>query len=117
MKTTEAIMKGIYLKFYMHENRKHNHMLVYEWLLMQAKKLDIHGGSVFRSIAGFGRHGVVHEDHFFELQGDLPVEVEFAVSDEEAQKLLKLIQAEKLTLFYVKQPIEYGVINGEDAQA
>lgn len=106
-------MKGTYLKFYMHENRKHHHMLAYEWLLMQAKKLGIHGGSAFRSIAGFGRHGVVHEDHFFELQGDLPVEVVFAVSDQEAQALIDLIQSEKLSLFYVKLPIEFGVINGD----
>lgn len=110
-------MKGTYLKFYMHENRKHHHMLAYEWLLMQAKKLGIDGGSAFRAIAGFGRHGVVHEEHFFELQGDLPVEVVFAVSDQEAQALIDLIQAEKLTLFYVKLPIEYGVINGNAANA
>jgi PII-like signaling protein len=30
-------------------------------------KLGIHGGSAFKAIAGFGRHGVLHEDHFFEL--------------------------------------------------
>ncbi len=105
-------MKGTYLKFYMHENLKHHHTLAYEWLLIQAKKLGIHGGSAFRAIAGYGRHGVVHEDHFFELQGDLPVEVVFAVSDDEAQALINLIHREKLTLFYVKLPIEYGVING-----
>ena len=28
-------MKGTYLRFYMHENRKHNHILLYEWLLEQ----------------------------------------------------------------------------------
>ena len=36
-------MQGIYLKFYVHENRNHHHTLVYEWLLEQAKKLGIHG--------------------------------------------------------------------------
>lgn len=102
-------MKGTCLKFYMHENRKYRHMLAYEWLLAEAKKLGIHGGSAFRSIAGFGRHGVLHEDHFFELQGDLAVEVTFAITDEDAQKLLDVIQAEKLSLFYVKTPAEFGV--------
>ena len=47
-------------------------------------------------------------------QGDLPVEVTFAVSDEEAQKLLDLVRAEKLSLFYVKLPIEFGTIDGGD---
>ena len=105
-------MQGTYLKFYLHENRKHHHVLVYEWLLEQAKEMGVHGGSAFRSIAGFGRHGVLHEDHFFELAGDLPVEVVFVVTDDEAERLLALIRDEKLLLFYVRMPIEYGVVNG-----
>lgn len=105
-------MKGIYLKFYVHENRKHHHLLAYEWLLEQAKKLGIHGGSAFKAIAGFGRHGVLHEDHFFELAGDLPVEIAFMLSEEEAEQLLEMIRSEGLTLFYVRMPAEYGVTNG-----
>jgi len=107
-------MKGTYLKFYVHENRKHRHLLVYEWLLEQAKKIGIHGASAFKAIAGFGRHGVLHEQHFFELAGDLPVEVVFVISEEEADRLLALIRAEKLSLFYVRMPVEYGVANGTE---
>lgn len=106
-------MQGTYLKFYVHENRKHHHILVYEWLLEQARKIGIHGGSAFKAIAGFGRHGVLHEDHFFELAGDLPVEVVFMVSDEEAKQFLELIRNAGLTLFYIRMAAEYGVINGD----
>jgi Uncharacterized conserved protein len=52
-------------------------MLLSEWLLEQAKQHGLGGGSVFRAIAGFGRHGVLHEEQFFELADDLPVKVEF----------------------------------------
>ena len=45
-------MKGTLLRFYVHENRKHHHILLYEWLLEHAKKTGIHGGSAFRAIAG-----------------------------------------------------------------
>ncbi|CDH44309.1 MAG: DUF190 domain-containing protein [Candidatus Competibacteraceae bacterium] len=106
-------MTGIYLKFYVHEHHQHHGILLYEWLLERAKKLGIHGGSAFRAIAGFGQHGVLHEDHFFELAGNLPVEVVFMVSDEEAAQLLELIRQEKMHIFYVKIPAEYGVSNGE----
>ncbi len=106
-------MQGTYLKFYVHENRNHDHTLVYEWLLEQAQKLGIHGGSAFKAIAGFGRHGVLHEDHFFELAGDLPVEVVFILSDEQAEQFMELIRNEGLTLLYIRLPAEYGVINGE----
>jgi PII-like signaling protein len=106
-------MNGTLLRFYVHENRKHRHRLLYEWLLEQAKALGIHGGSAFRAIAGFGRHGVLHEEHFFELAGDLTVEIDFAVSDDEAQRLLERIRAEGISIFYVRLPIEYGVIEGD----
>ncbi len=105
---------GTYLRFYMHENRKHHGILLYEWLLEQAKKVGIHGGSAFRAIAGYGRHGILHEQHFFELAGDLTVKVEFVISDAEAQKLLDLIAAEKVRVFYAKYPAQFGMTEGGD---
>ena len=106
-------MNGTYLRFYMHENRKHHHLLMYEWLLEQAKKMGIHGGSAFRAIAGYGRHGVLHEQHFYELAGDLTVEVEFMISEEEARRLLDLVKAEKIHIFYARTAAEFGTINGD----
>lgn len=100
---------GIYLKLYVHENRRHGRKLVYEWLLEQARKLGIEGGSAFRAIAGFGAHGALHEEHFFELQGDLPIEVVFSVTDEQAGQLMDLLDKENLRLFFIKMPVEYGV--------
>lgn len=106
-------MQGTCLKFYVHENRRHDGRLLYDWLLKTARELDLHGGSVFRAIAGFGRHGTISEQHFFELADDLPVEVVFVLSDEEADRLLERIQNEKnLALFYVRMSVEYGVLNG-----
>ena len=106
-------MKGTLLRFYVHENRKHDHVLLYEWLLAEARKLGIRGGSAFRAIAGFGRHGVIHEEHFFELAGDLTVEIDFAVEADEAQRLLHRIRAERISIFYVRLPIEFDVVNGD----
>ncbi len=102
-------MKGTYLRFYMHENQKHHGILLYEWLLETAKKTGIHGGSAFRAIAGFGRHGVLHEQHFFELAGDLTVEVEFLLGDEQAEMLLATLRREQVRVFYAKVPAEFGI--------
>ena len=106
-------MKGTLLRFYVHENRKHHHILLYEWLLERARKMGIHGGSAFRAIAGFGRHGILHEEHFFELAGDLTVEIDFAVSDAEAQALIDLVLGEGISIFYVRIPIEFDAIEGK----
>lgn len=107
-------MPGTYLRFYVHENRKHHGILLYEWLLETAKKAGIHGGSAFRAIAGYGRHGVLHEQHFFELAGDLTVEVEFLLRDEEAARLLAILRAESVRVFYAKVAAEFGMIEGKD---
>lgn len=106
-------MKGTLLRFYVHENRKFHHILLYEWLLEQARKMGIHGGSAFRAIAGFGRHGVLHEEHFFELAGDLTVAIDFAVTDAEAQSLIDLCRREGISVFYVRVPIEFDAIEGK----
>jgi PII-like signaling protein len=108
-------MNGIYLRFYVHENRKHHGLLLYEWLLETAKKSGIHGGSVFRAIAGYGRHGVLHEQHFFELAGDLTVEVEFLLSHEEADMLLAVLRREQVRIFYAKVAAEFGMLDGQNA--
>lgn len=105
-------MQGVSLRVYMHENRRHRGVLLYEWLLEQAKTMGIHGGSAFRAIAGYGRHGVLHEQHFFELAGDVPVVVEFIVAADEAQRLLELLQRENVHAFYTTTEIDFGTLNG-----
>ena len=104
-------MKGQFLRFYTHENRKVGAVLLYEWLLGEAKKLGIHGGTAFKAMAGYGRHGVMHEAKFFELAGDLTIVVEFVVADEEAERLLAAIRAAKLHAFYARMPAEFDVID------
>jgi PII-like signaling protein len=106
-------MNGTILRFYVHENRTHKHVALFEWLLEQAKKLGIHGGSAFRAIAGFGRHGILHEEHFFELAADMTVEVEFVVTDGEAEVLLALLKKERISIFYARVPAEFGAIEGD----
>jgi uncharacterized protein len=104
-------MQGSVCRFYVHESDRHKGRLTWEWLLEQANRLGVRGGSAFRAMAGFGRHHVLHENHFFELAGTLTVEVEFIVTDEEARQLVELLRGEKLRLFYALIPARFGVIN------
>src|SRR6202035_232572 len=110
-------MNSSFLRFYVHEGDRCHHQLVWEWLLQQANKLGIRGGSAFKAMAGFGRHHVLHESTFFELAGTLAVEVEFIVTDEESSKLLALIREQKIRLFYAHIPARFGVINPDTADS
>ena len=108
---------GKFLRFYVHEDHRYRHILLWEWLLEQANKMGIRGGSAFRAMAGFGRHHVLHEQHFFELAGSLTVEVEFIVTEAEAEQLLALIEREKVRLFYACIPAHFGVLNPDRKDA
>jgi PII-like signaling protein len=108
-------MDGSFLRFYVHEGQRHGRRLAWEWLLEEANALGIRGGSAFRAMAGFGRHHVLHESTFFELAGSLTVEVEFIVTDDEARKLLELVRAQNVRLFYACVPARFGVINPDAA--
>lgn len=105
-------MTGSLLRFYTHEGRKVGGIVLYEWLLELAKKLGIQGGTAFKAMAGYGRHGVLHEAKFFELAGELTVEVEFMVTDDEAAKLLDAVRAAGIRTLYARVPAEFGVIEG-----
>ena len=102
-------MQGICLKLYVGEVQKQDGKLLYEWLLEQAHQIGITGGTAFRAIAGYGRHGKLHEEAFFELAGDLPVEVEFLLNEQQAERLLRLLKTLELNLFYTKTAAEYGL--------
>ena len=69
------------------------------------------GGSVFRAIAGFGRHGVLHEEQFFELADDLPVKVEFLLREDQAELLLQLVRAASVDVVYARSPASFALLD------
>lgn len=101
-------MNAVCLQVFVSEASRHHGKLTYEWLLDAAQKLGVAGGSAFRAVAGFGRHGR-HDAGFFELAGELPVVVEFFVDESMADRLLKTIAEADLKLVYAKLPAEIGV--------
>ena len=99
---------GVLLRIFMLEGQRHHGELLYDWLLRHARAMGITGGAAFREIAGYGRHQRLHEQFFFELAGDLPVEVVFAMTQSDSQKFLDLLARENLSLFYISSPCEFG---------
>ena len=101
------------LKFFVVENQRHEGQPVYQWLLRQASSLGLPGGSAFRAVAGFGRHRVLHEAHFYELAGELPMEVVFVASRDEASRLVAQVAGAGLSLFHYMIPAESGITGRE----
>jgi len=106
-------MPTVYLKLYCTEKQRHQGRLLYEWLLEEAQKMGVEGGSVYRSIAGYGRHGLRHDESFFELAGDLPIQIEFVLDKALADQLIKRLQIEQLNLFYLQYPVTSCYLSGK----
>lgn len=106
----ETLRQGIQLAFYCHTRARHDGVLVYEWLLERARQQGIGGGSAFRAICGFGRHGVLREEQFFELADDLSVKVEFLLTEAQAQTLLETVRAAGVDAVYAIAPASFGVL-------
>ena len=67
----------------------------------------------FAPSPGFGRHGILHEEHFFELAADTTVVVEFVVTDDEADRLLDLLRRERVSVFHARIAAVFGAVEGD----
>jgi PII-like signaling protein len=104
-------MQGSFLRFYVQEDLRVHGRPVWEWLLEQANALGVRGGSAFKAIAGFGHHHRLHESKFFELAGSGTIEVEFVVTDAEAEDLLARLKEEDIRLFHTRIPATFSVMH------
>ncbi len=102
------MQEGVLLSFYTHARARHEGKLVYEWLLEHARRQGIGGGSAFRAVCGFGRHGVLREEQFFELADDLAVKVEFLLSEEQSQALLQTVRDSGVDAVYAVACASFG---------
>ena len=107
----ETLQHGVHLTFSCHSRTRHDGLLLSERLLEQAKKDKLGGGSVFRAISGFGRHGVLHQEQFFELADDLPVKIEFLLLEEQAEMLLQLAREANVDATYARYGTSFAVLD------
>ena len=58
--------------------------------------------------------GRTYSVYFFELANQ-PLEIQITVTSEDAERLFERLRAEKVHLFYVKSPVEFGTLGQPDA--
>ena len=104
-------MKGYQITFFTQQDKRHHGQPIGEWLLMLAREMGLPGATLVAGSEGFGHHRRIHSAHFFEL-ADQPQEVQVAVSSEDAERLFERLKQEGVHLFYVKTPVEFGVLGG-----
>ncbi|HLA35364.1 MAG TPA: DUF190 domain-containing protein [Rhodocyclaceae bacterium] len=108
-------MKGYQISFFTQQDRRHHHKPLAEWLMLTARDLGLRGATVVAASEGYGQHRRVHSAHFFEL-ADQPQEVVLVATEAETERLFARLKNEGVHLFYVKTPVEFGVL-GEGGNA
>lgn len=106
------MMRGYQITFFTHQDKRHHGKSLGDWLVHLAQEMGLRGATLIPASEGFGHHRRIHSAHFFEL-ADQPLEVQMAVTEDEAERLFGRLKTEGVHLFYVKTPVEFGML-GED---
>lgn len=78
------------LRIYISTTDRYKEILLYEYLVVNAKEFGIAGATVVKGILGYGASSVIYSGKFWEVSEKLPVIVE--VVDEE-QKVLSFFES------------------------
>jgi uncharacterized protein len=104
-------MNGYQVTFITVQGHRHGGKPVADWLVQLAVEMGLRGATVIAAAEGFGKQGRLHSAHFFDL-ADQPIEIVVAVTEEESRRLFERLESEGMHLFYVKTPVEFGVVGG-----
>lgn len=102
-------MNGYLITFFTQQDKRHRGKPLAEWLLALARELNLPGATLIAGSEGFGHHQRIHSAHFFEL-ADQPQEIQIAANMEDTERLFGRLKAESVHLFYIKTPVEFGVL-------
>jgi PII-like signaling protein len=102
-------MQGFQITFFTEEGRRHAGQAMSQWLMGTLRSLGVRGATVSAGVEGIGRDGRMHSAHFFEL-ADQPIAVTVALTEAQLEQLFAVLEREHANLFYIKTPVEFGVI-------
>ena len=107
-------MQGYLITFFTQQGRRHQGKPLGEWLIQLAKELGLRGATLASAAEGFGHSGRMHSARFFDL-ADQPIEVQMTVTAAQADELFRHVEDAGVQVFYVKTPVEFGVLGSPEA--
>ncbi len=102
-------MKGYEITFFTQQDRLHGLDQMSEWLLLTARNLGLRGATIVTGSESYGHNRHIHSSRFFELV-DNPQEIVMIATEEECNLLFDHLEKEKVQIFYVKKPVEFGML-------
>jgi PII-like signaling protein len=83
--------EGHLLRIFIGESDRHEGRPLYEWIVMEARRLGLAGATVLRGLEGFGAHSRLHTAKVLRLSSDLPIVVEIVDTHEKIESLVPVI--------------------------
>ncbi|MCC6640499.1 MAG: DUF190 domain-containing protein [Deltaproteobacteria bacterium] len=81
----------ILVRVFIGESDRWHHQPLATALVERLRREGFAGATVFRGIAGFGAHSVLHTASILRLSEDLPIVIEIIDSDEHAARLTAIL--------------------------
>jgi uncharacterized protein len=110
---------GYLLRIFVGESDKQQGKLLYEWLVVEARKRGMAGATVLRGMMGFGAHSVViHTFKIERLSEDLPVVIEIVDSQEKIEAFLDFAESQiKRGMLATVEKVQVRVYRGGETGA
>ncbi len=83
--------EGVLIRIFVGESDKLKGIPLYEAIILEARRLNIAGGTVFRGIMGFGANSRMHTSKILRLSEDMPMVVEIVDTAEQIEKLMPFL--------------------------
>jgi PII-like signaling protein len=81
------------LRVFIGESDRHEHVPLYEAIVLEARKRGLAGATVLRGIMGFGADSHMHTAKILRLSEDLPIIVEIVDTPERIEAFLPVVDA------------------------
>ncbi len=80
------------LRIFLGESDKIGSIPVYEKILVEARKEELAGATVYKGIMGFGANSVIHRAKFLTMSEDLPLVIEIVDEVERIEKFIPTLK-------------------------
>jgi PII-like signaling protein len=88
----ETPTESLLLRIFIGEAARHEHLPLYEAIVLKARATHLAGATVTRCTIGYGKSSLLHTAKILRLSDDLPVIVEIVDSEEKINAFLPVLE-------------------------
>jgi len=82
---------ALLLRIFIGENDKHEHLPLYEAIVLKAREMHLAGATVLRGPVGYGRSSRLHTTKILRLSEDLPMVIEIVDAEGKINAFLAVL--------------------------